>query len=32
MSILLRDAAALVVLASFVATVTLWSDLVARLV
>lgn len=32
MSILLRDVAALVVLGSFAATVTLWSDLIARLV
>ncbi|MBB3929224.1 hypothetical protein GGR25_000243 [Kaistia hirudinis] len=32
MSVLLRDAAALIVLGSFVATVTLWSDLIARLV
>jgi len=32
MSILLRDAAALVVLASFAVTVSLWSEIVARLV
>ena len=32
MSVMVRDAAALVVLVSFAATVTLWSDLIARMV